>query len=76
MLQMLVLLSLPIAEEIDTKHYSEYRLSIMKLNERIMKNRDALSKIIDQLKFCRKYELSLRGHDESAESENQGVFWN
>ena len=42
-----------IAEEID----SGYRLSITKHKERATKNRDALSKIIDCLKFCEKFEL-------------------
>ena len=59
-----------IAEEID----SGYRLFLVRHNERVTKNRDALSKIIDCLKFCRKLELPLRGHDESAESENPGGF--
>ena len=58
-----------IAKEID----SGYTLSIMKHNEQVTKNRDALSKIID-CKFCMKFEWPLRGHNKSAESENQGVF--
>ena len=33
-----------------------------------------MSKIIDCLKFCEKFELPLRGHYESAESENLGAF--
>ena len=59
-----------IAEEIDCR----YRLSIMKHNERVTKNKDALPKIIDCLKFCGKLELALRGHNESAGSENRGIF--
>ena len=59
-----------IAEEM----HSEYRLSMVKHNERVAKNRDVLSKIIDCLKFCRKFELPWRGHDESAESENSVIF--
>ena len=59
-----------IAEEID----SGYRLFIVRHNERVTKNRDALSKIIDCLKFCGKFELPLRGHDESPESKSSGGF--
>ena len=33
-----------------------------------------LSKIIDCIKFCGAFELSLRGHDESHNSDNPGVF--
>ena len=38
------------------------------------KNRDALSQIISCLKFCEKFELPLRGYDESAEFENPSSF--
>ena len=53
---------------------SGYSLSIVKHNERVMKNKDALSKIIDCWKFCQNFELPLRGHDNSAKSENPGIF--
>jgi hypothetical protein len=32
-------------------------------------------KIIDCIKFCGKFELPLRGHDESSDSANPSVFW-
>lgn len=38
------------------------------------KNRYILSKIIDCIKFCGEFELSLRGHDESDTSINPGIF--
>ena len=53
---------------------SAYKQSINKHNETVHKNRDALSKIINIIKFCGKYELPLRGHDEKEGSENPGVF--
>ena len=43
-------------------------------NKTVIQNRVILSKIIDCIKFCRKYELSLRGYDESSASSNAGVF--
>lgn len=51
-----------------------YRRSIQKHKELVEKNRYILSRIIDCIKFCGFFELSLRGHDESTESENPGVF--
>ena len=53
---------------------SAYKQSIVKHNEQVVKNRDALSKIINIIKFCGKFELPLRGHDEKEGSENPGVF--
>ena len=53
---------------------SAYKQSIAKHNEQVTKNRDALSKIVNVIKFCGKYELPLRGHDEKDSSENAGVF--
>ena len=43
-------------------------------NEKVTQNRVILSKIIDCIKFCGKYELFLSGHDESSASSNAGVF--
>jgi hypothetical protein len=58
-----------------TENLSEaYRLSKVKHNEQVQKNRNILSKLIDAIKFCGQYELPLRGHDESETSDNQGVF--
>ena len=48
--------------------------SLWNANERVTKNRDAMSKIVDCLKFCGKFELTLKGQDESTESENPGFF--
>lgn len=41
-----------------------FRISKLKHNEEVKKKREILSKIIDCLKFCRKFELSLRVHNE------------
>uniref|UniRef100_A0A8D9A6D5 Zinc finger MYM-type protein 1 n=1 Tax=Cacopsylla melanoneura TaxID=428564 RepID=A0A8D9A6D5_9HEMI len=51
-----------------------YRRDIEQKNAEITKNRYILSKIIDCVKFCGEYELALRGHNESEESENPGIF--
>lgn len=51
-----------------------YKTAKIKHNEQVKKNRKILSQIIDCIKFCGKFELSLRGHDESSSSENPGVF--
>lgn len=59
-----------IAAQIDTA----YKLSVAKHNEQVRKNRDVLSKIINCVKFCEKFELLLRGHDETMSSKNPGVF--
>ena len=53
---------------------SAYKQSIAKYNVQVAKNRDALSKIINIIKLCGKFELPLRGHDEKAGSNNPGVF--
>ena len=54
-----------IAAEID----SGYKLAIEKHNNQVKKNREILSKIINCIKFCEKFELPLRGHDESTSSK-------
>ncbi|KAJ8025702.1 Zinc finger MYM-type protein 1 [Holothuria leucospilota] len=51
-----------------------YRTSIQRHNLEVEKNRHVLSKIIDCIKFCAAFELALRGHDETDDSENPGVF--
>ena len=43
-------------------------------NESVDKNRHVLSRIIDSIRFCGSLELALRGHDESKDSDNRGVF--
>jgi len=51
-----------------------YQIIIARHNEKVRKNRTMLSKIIDCIKFCGKFELPIRGHDESSTSLNSGVF--
>ena len=51
-----------------------YKDSVERHNAQVRKNRETLSKIINCLKFCGFHELSLRGHDESEGSSNQGIF--
>lgn len=51
-----------------------YRASVRKHNELVDKNRYILSRIIDAVKFCGEFELALRGHDETENSSNPGVF--
>ena len=53
---------------------SAYRLSVKKHNEQVERNRHILSRLIDCIKFCGAFELALRGHDESENSDNPGVF--
>ena len=62
--------SVDIAQQLDTGH----QLMTARHNEKVTQNRVILSKIIDCIKFCGKYELSLRGHDESSASSSAGVF--
>ncbi|KAJ1203148.1 hypothetical protein NDU88_006942 [Pleurodeles waltl] len=51
-----------------------YSKGVIKHNEEVDKNRYILSKLIDCVKFCGAFELALRGHDETEESINPGVF--
>ena len=53
---------------------SAYRLQIKQFNEEVSKNRYILNKLIDCIKFCGKFELALRGHDEKDTSDNPGIF--
>jgi hypothetical protein len=59
---------------IATQLSEAYRSSINKHNEKVRRNRDILSKIIDCIKFCGKSELQSHGHDKSLDSANPGVF--
>jgi hypothetical protein len=61
-------------EKIATQLSEVYRSCINKRNEEVRRNRDILSKIIDCIKFFWKFELPLRGHVESLDSANPGVF--
>ena len=49
-------------------------MAFEKHNEEVRKNRHILSRIIDCVKFCGAFELALRGHDESENSDNPGIF--
>ena len=51
-----------------------FQIAIAQHNEKVAKNRNTMPKLIDLIKFCGKFELPLRGHDESAGSANPGVF--
>lgn len=51
-----------------------YRLKIKQFNEEVGKNRYILGKLIDAIKFCGKFELALRGHNETETSDNPGIF--
>ena len=51
-----------------------FQIAIAQHNEKVAKNQNTVSKLIDLIKFCGKFELPLRGHDESAGSANPGVF--
>ena len=53
---------------------SAYRRNIQQQNENVKKNRYVLSKIIDCIKFCGAFELALRGHEETDDSLNPGIF--
>lgn len=53
---------------------SAYRRNINTYNENVSKNRYILGKLIDCIKFCGKFELALRGHDETENSNNPGIF--
>ena len=53
---------------------SAYRKNIENHNAQVKKNRYVLSKIIDCIKFCGAFELALRGHNETEDSLNPGVF--
>jgi hypothetical protein len=51
-----------------------YQESVQRHNEEAEKNLYILCKIIDCIKFCGAFELALRGHDETENSENPGIF--
>ena len=51
-----------------------YRRSIIKHNKLVDRNRHALNRIINGIKFCGFHELPPRGHDEVEGSANRGVF--
>lgn len=59
---------------ISTQLSAAYRQTILAHNEQVDKNRYVLNIIINCIRFCGALELALRGHDESDDSENRGVF--
>lgn len=59
---------------IQTQLSSHYQQSIEKHNEKVNKNRYILNLIINCIRFCGAFELALRGHKESEDSENRGIF--
>lgn len=60
--------------DIRNQLHSVYRAIIQKYNEQVDKNMYILSRLIDCIKFCGAFELALRGHHETSESINAGVF--
>ncbi|KAK0148889.1 Zinc finger MYM-type protein 1 [Merluccius polli] len=53
---------------------SAYRRGIDEHNRQVEENRYVLGRIITCIKLCGKCETALRGHDESADSLNPGIF--
>ena len=51
-----------------------YRRSIIKHNELVDRNRNALNRIINCIKFCGFHKLPVRGRDEVERSANRGAF--
>ncbi|GBM18203.1 hypothetical protein AVEN_151735-1 [Araneus ventricosus] len=53
---------------------SASRSNVKRHNEKVIKNRYVLTKIIDCILFCGAFELALRGYDKCEDSLNTGVF--
>ena len=53
---------------------SAYRRGIDEHNRQVEENRYVLGRIITCIKLCGKCETALRGHDESTDSLNPGIF--
>ena len=51
-----------------------YRLAVRRHNDEVCKNRHILNRIIQCVKFCKVFELALRGKDETEGSTNPGIF--
>ncbi|CAG9833915.1 unnamed protein product [Diabrotica balteata] len=58
---------------IKTQLNSAYRDTLIKYNEHV-DNRYVLNQIINCIRFCGAFELALRGHDETKNSEHRGIF--
>jgi hypothetical protein len=67
-------LAMLVKVNIATQLRDTYRSSINKNNEEVRRNRDILSKTIDCMKFCGKFELPLRDHDENSDFATPRVF--
>ena len=53
---------------------SVYRQSINNFNDRVDENRYILRRLIDCVVFCGAFQVALRGHDETTESPNPGIY--
>lgn len=53
---------------------SAYHEAIARHNRKVEQNRYIVQQILKCIVLCGKLEISLRGHDESSESENRGNF--
>jgi hypothetical protein len=51
-----------------------YRENIRRHNEKVDQNRHILRQLINCIRFCGAFELALRGHDETIQSQNRGIF--
>ena len=51
-----------------------YKAAIESHNKKVGENLEILEELVKALFFCGKYELAVRGHNESEGSENQGIF--
>ena len=70
MLNLSLLGTVNIGQQID----SGYATYICRHSDQVTKNHLILSKLINCIRFCGKFELPLRGHDETVQSKNRGVF--
>ena len=69
-LKLALLGSSNVAEQSD----SAYRRNIAAHNEQVKQNRHILNIIINCIRFCGVFEIALRGHDETDDSTNPGIF--
>lgn len=60
--------------DIATQLDESYRLAVRRHNDEVSKNRHILARLIDYVKFCGVFELTLRCKDESEGPNNPGVF--
>uniref|UniRef100_H3AMA8 DUF4371 domain-containing protein n=1 Tax=Latimeria chalumnae TaxID=7897 RepID=H3AMA8_LATCH len=59
---------------IDTLLSEQWRIAILQYNDNVRKNREVLKRLIDSTVFLSHQELAFCGHDETAESVNQGTY--